>query len=95
MNQYPCTCPVSTLKIWGPNAWVRIQHRKTHGCQTWFTEGKLHGLLGLHTINEIRDLVSSDKQVLTWGDDYGDDVRKVSDENNGSVPDGVTFTTCS
>lgn len=60
---------------------MRIQHRKTHGYQTllpWFTVGKLHGLLDLHTINEIRDLVSSDKQVLTWGDDYGDDVRKIS-----------------
>lgn len=29
----------------------------------------------LHTINEIRVLVSSDKQVLTWD---GDDVRKIS-----------------
>lgn len=55
---------------------------------TWVSDtsphGKLHGLLDLHTIDEIRNLGSSDKQVLTWGDeyadDYGDDVRKSAND---------------
>lgn len=59
--------PVDThrVEVWGPRqpGWEYniAKHMGIRHYSLWFTGGKLHSLLGLHTINEIRNLVSSDR----------------------------------